>query len=160
MMPTGSGPASISDVDWRDCVAALLGGWTAGRIDDATGFIRRRVVTDVATSALEWDGELLAFRMEDEEVLATAFDGEHDFPIELHIGVEGSCALTIDQVQDGVMDRIGRPWPELLDPDGAFVGVLDVGTPGGIACWVLRGVPYCAVGQLAGAVSAAGHRLR
>lgn len=159
-MRTGTGTASSFGADWRDDVASLLGGWTAERIEGATGFIRRRVLDDVATSGLDWSGELLTFRMEDEEVLATAFGGEHDFPIELQIGVEGACALTIDQIQDGVIDRIGRPWPELLDADGAFVGVLDVAQPGGIASWVLRGVPFCAVGQLAGAVPAAGRTLR
>lgn len=58
-----------------------------------------------------------------------------------------------------MVDRLHRPRPELLDADGGLVGVLDVGGAGGIACWVLRGVPYCAVGQLSAAIPAAGHRL-
>jgi hypothetical protein len=139
----------------------LLDGWAPDRIEAATSFLRERVLTDVATGQLrkEWQGELLVFRMEDGEILATAFGGEHDFPIELHDGAESACALVTDQMQDGVIDRLGRPWPELLDENGRFVGVLDVAEVGGIACWVLRGVPYCAVGQLAGAIPAAGHRL-
>jgi hypothetical protein len=142
-------------------VEVLLDSWPPDRIEAATSFVRTRVLTDVSTAELEqqWVGELLVFRMEDGEVLATAFGGEHDFPIELHIGAEGACALTADQMQDGVIDRLGRPWPELVDTSGGFVGVLDIAQADGIACWVLRGVPYCAVGQLAGAIPAAGHRL-
>jgi hypothetical protein len=138
-----------------------LSEWPRDRIDDATSFVRERVLVDIATSGLEkqWVGELLVFRMEDGEVVGTAFGGEHDFPVHLDQGAETACALTADQMQDGVIDRLGRPWPELLDVDAAFVGVLDVAHAGGIACWVLRGVPYCAVGQLAGAILAAGHRL-
>jgi hypothetical protein len=142
-------------------VEFLLSGWPQYRIDAATSFVRERVLVDIATSGLEqqWVGELLVFRMEDGEVVGTAFGGEHDFPVHLDQGAETACFLTADQMRDGVIDRLGRPWPELLDADGAFVGVLDVAEAGGIACWVLRGVPYCAVGQLAGAVPAAGHRL-
>jgi hypothetical protein len=79
--------------------------------------------------------------------------------VHLDQGPETACALTADQMQDGVIDRLGRPWPELVGPDGNFLGVLDVAERDGIACWVLRGVPYCAVGQLAGAIPSAGHRV-
>jgi hypothetical protein len=158
-MRTDADSASSYGVDWRDRVNPLLSGWTADRVANATSFIRARVAADVRTSGLAVEGELLAFRTEDGEVLATAFRGEHDFPIELHEGPESACALTADQIQDGVVDRLHRPWPELVDADGGFVGVLDVATAAGIACWVLRGVPFCAIGQLAGAVPAAGLRL-
>lgn len=142
-------------------VEFLLVGWSQDRIDAATSFVRGRVLADITTSGLEkqWVGELLVFRMEDGEVVGTAFGGEHDFPVHLDEGAETACFLTADQMQDGVIDRLNRPWPELLDPDGEFVGVLQLAEVGGVACWVLRGVPYCAVGQLAGAVPAAGHRL-
>jgi hypothetical protein len=132
----------------------------SGRVGSALDFLRGRVLLDVTTSGYEWTGVPLAFRVQDGEVVASAFDGEHDFPVHLEDGAEVACESTMDQVQDGVIDRLGRPWPELLDADGAFVGVLDPGQADGIACWVLRGVPYCAVGQLAGAVPAAGHHLR
>ena len=142
-------------------VEFLLASWSPDQIDAATSFVHGRVVTDIATSGLtkQWVGELLVFRMEDGEVVGTAFGGEHDFPVHLDQGAETACYLTADQMQDGVIDRLARPWPELLDKDGAFAGVLEPAEVGGIACWVLRGVPYCAIGQLAGAVPAAGHRL-
>jgi hypothetical protein len=142
-------------------IVELLDGWPADRIEAATSFLRARVPADVSTAKLqkEWVGELLVFREEDGELLATAFGGEHDFPIDLQEGAESSCALVVDQMQDGVIDRLGRPWPELLEATGTLVGVLDVAERDGIACWVLRGVPYCAVGQLGGAIPAAGHRL-
>jgi hypothetical protein len=140
----------------------LLSGWPPERIEAATSFVHDRVCLDIATSGLQqvWIGDLLVFGMEDGEVIGTAFGGEHWFPVHLDEGAETACALTADQMQDGVIDRLGRPWPELLDPHGAFVGVLDVAKHDGIACWVLRGVPFCAVGQLAGAVPAAGYTLR
>ena len=75
-------------------------------------------------------------------------------------GVEAACTVVMDELQDGVMDRLGRPWPELVDADGGFVGVLEPRLVTGIACWVLRGVPFCAVGQLSAAIPAAGLGLR
>jgi hypothetical protein len=136
-----------------------FGEWPDPRTGAALAFVRDRVLADVGTSGLVWPGALLTFRPEDGEVLATAFSGEHDFPIELQLGVETACSIVADQFQDGVIDRVGRPWPELIDAETRFVGVLDVGTPAGIACWVLRGVPFCAVGQLAAATAAAGYRI-
>jgi hypothetical protein len=141
-------------------VNSLLSDWTVEKVQQATWFIWRRTVGDVATAGLVGVGELLNFRTEDGEIFASAFGGEDDFAIELHTGVESACALVAGQLQDGVIDRLGRPWPELLDADGAFVGVLEAATRSGIACWVLRGVPFCAVGQLAGAIPAAGYTLR
>jgi hypothetical protein len=48
----------------------------------------------------------------------------------------------------------------LLNADGGFVGVLDVGSAGGITCRVLRGEAFCAVGQSCpAAIPAAGLRL-
>lgn len=158
-MRVDASTASSCGVDWRDHVDTLPTGWTDDRIREATSFISGRVIRDVATAGVVGVGELLRFRMEDGEVLATAFGGEHDFPIELQVGVEEACALVADQIQDGVVDRLARPWPELVDADGHFVGVLDVGKPGGIACWTLRGMPFCAVGQLSAAIPAAGLRL-
>jgi hypothetical protein len=158
MRPNAS-TASSCDVDWRDRVQHLLDGWTVDRIRDATSFIWGRVLNDVATAGLVGVGELLLFRVEDGEVIATAFGGEHWFPIHLADGPEAAVGLTMDELQDGVVDRLHRPWPELLDADGGFVGVLDVGQASGIACWVLRGVPFCAVGQLSAAIPAAGLRL-
>jgi hypothetical protein len=158
MMSTRSTTGTSFGVDWRDHVGPVLTGWT-DQVRDATSFIWGRVIGDVATAGLVGVGDLLRFGIADGEVVATAFGGEHDFPIELQEGPEAACALVMDQLQDGVVDRLHRPWPELLDLDGAFVGVLDIGTPAGIACWVLRGVPFCAVGQLSAAIPAAGLRL-
>jgi hypothetical protein len=140
-------------------VDASLAGWTRERIQEATWFIWGRVIGDVATAGLVGVGELLRFGTEEGEVVATAFGGQHWFPVHLEDGPEAACRLTMDQLQDGVVDRLHRPWPELLDDSGAFVGVLDVGEARGIACWVLRGVPFCAVGQLSAAIPAAGLRL-
>jgi hypothetical protein len=158
-MRVGGSTSSSYGADWRDDVNPLLDGWTDARIRDATSFIWGRVIGDVATAGLVGVGELLRFRVEDGEVLATAFGGEDDFPIELHEGVESACAVTAGQLQDGVVDRLHRPWPELVDGEGRFVGVLEAGEAdqtGGIACWALRGVPFCAVGQLSAAIPAAG----
>jgi hypothetical protein len=130
------------------------------RLRTTTEFVRQRVLDDVRTSRYQWTGEPLVFRIEDGELVGSAFGGESDFPVHVEDGAETACALTANEVQDGVIDRIGRPWPELLDAEDQFVGVLEIGTPGGIACWVLRGMPFCAVGQLVGAAPAAGYRVR
>lgn len=126
---------------------------------EASWFLRGRILNDVATAGLVGSGELLDFGHEDGELVATAFGWQAWFPVDLEDGVEAACRLVMDQIQDGVIDRLGRPWPELLDVDGRFVGVLDVGEAAGIACWSLRGVAFCAVGQLSAAVPAAGLRL-
>jgi hypothetical protein len=125
----------------------------------ALEFVRTRVAADAATAHPLDADELLRFDLEDGELISVAFDGESSFPLDLEDGVEATCRLVLDQVQDCVTGRQHRPWPELRHGDGRFVGVLDPGEQAGLACWLLRGVPFCAVGQLAGAVRAAGLRV-
>jgi hypothetical protein len=137
-------------------VELTLDGWPSEQVDAALFLIRTRVLADVATTGLEVE---LAFRVEDGEVVASAFGGEHDLPVHLEDGVETACAWVASELQDGVADRLNRAWPELVDGDGMFVGVLEPTAAGGVAVWAVRGVAFCAVGQLAGAVPARGHRL-
>ena len=126
---------------------------------DATWFIHGRVSGDVMTTGLLGVGELLAFGHEQGEPVVWSFGYQSEVPYDLADGVEATCALVMDQVQDGVIDRLGRPWPELVDAGGTFVGVLEPAVASGLACWALRGVPFCAVGQLSAAVPANGFRL-
>ena len=117
-------------------------------------------VGDVATAGLVGVGELLHFGTGDGETVAWTFGFQSGVEVDDGDGVEAACTVVMDELQDGVMDRLGRPWPELVDADGGFVGVLEPRLVTGIACWVLRGVPFCAVGQLSAAIPAAGLGLR
>lgn len=118
-------------------------------------FVRARVEPDAATAGPLDADVLLRFDLDDGEPIGVVFDGESSFPLDAD-GVEAMCRRVMDEVQDCVTGRQHRPWPELCDGDGGFVGVLDPGERAGLACWLLRGEPFCAIGLLAGAVRAAG----
>ncbi|MBI3687149.1 MAG: hypothetical protein HY241_07385 [Actinobacteria bacterium] len=93
------------------------------------------------------------------DVVATLLGGRHEFVARLDEGVEYACWVVADQLQDGVMDDLARPWPELEDSEGRIVGVLEPQfEPLMLAHWALRGAPFCAVGHLHDAVAAAGWR--
>lgn len=52
-----------------------------------------------------------------------------------------------DAVQDFVCDESGRPWPEVIDPAGEFVEVLEPRLQNGRPLWV--GKTVCAgIGEL------------
>jgi hypothetical protein len=147
---------SIGVIGMGDGVG-LLTGWSDPQVEAAMQFIRRRVLDDLVSAIDLPADEVLALRLGGGEVLATVFHGEHDFPVELHEGVEEACALVAGQVQDDVIGRLGRAWPEVHSPGGDAVGVLEPACePIGLAHWALRGRPLCAVGQLTSAVAAAG----
>jgi hypothetical protein len=55
------------------------------------------------------------------------------------------------------MGEHNQPWPELLDSQGRFVGVLAPSSDDlGVAQWHLRDEPFCAIGHLHKACEAAG----
>lgn len=87
--------------------------------------------------------------------------GGHEFPAGLEGGVEQVCWNATWQLSDDVMGELNRPWPELTDAGGAFVGVLDVpAEPPDVAVWMLKGRAFCAVGQLHKGCEAAGLRIK
>jgi hypothetical protein len=136
--------------------------WTSARLSAALDFLQARVRADfvgtvAAAVTLRFDP---AFSNRPgnaapgpDHLVATA--GGHTFSIDLKHGVEDAASRIASGLQDDVMDDLGRPWPELIRPDGQPLGVLE---PGGdaIACWSLRATPFCAIGHLHAAVKAAG----
>lgn len=91
-----------------------------------------------------------------DDVIAILLGGRHEFPAGLENGVEYACYLIADRLQDGVVDDLGRPWPELRDGARRSLGVLEPRYLHGLAHWALREEPFCAVGQLLPAAAAAG----
>jgi hypothetical protein len=146
-------------------------GAVPARFGAAVGFVVERVRADVGPDA-RLPSPAVAVRMDPswadpaatgagaEDLIASVFDGRHEFPLGLEDGVEYACWNLADQVQDDVVGELGRPWPELVDRDGASLGVLEPALVGGLAGWALRGRAFCAVGQLRQAVSAAGLAVR
>ena len=139
--------------------------WTPERIATASAFVIERVEADFARTPLPnielrmdpgWTGTVSA-QPGPQDVICIC--GGHEFQAQLQGGVEQACITIAWQLQDDVMDELNRPWPELLDAGGNFVGVP---TPGGdpIAVWALRGEPFCSVGHLQRAVEAAALRIR
>lgn len=49
--------------------------------------------------------------------------GPRRFRVGLENGTEVGCVAVMSALQDDVVDRTGRPWPEILGPDGAVIGV-------------------------------------
>jgi hypothetical protein len=150
-------------------------GWTAERVAAAVDFIAARVMADFAAVAVVSGSELLRLRLDPawscggappadgvgrlsgpDDVIAVLLGGRHEFPAGLEDGVEYAAFLVADHLQDGVIDDMGRPWPELRDAEGRSVGVLEPRYEHGLAHWALRGDPFCAVGQLGQAVPASG----
>ena len=75
------------------------------------------------------------------------------FPVHVHEGVEVSCLLVADQLQDSVMDDSGRPWPSLAwDGPGAHARVDAFGK----ACWQVEGRFRCPTGYLTSALKVFG----
>ncbi|WP_062464404.1 hypothetical protein [Demequina soli] len=54
----------------------------------------------------------------------------------------------VSEVQDWVVDELGRGWPELVSPDGAFAGLLEPGIVAGETVWRSPGATPVAVGDL------------
>ncbi len=151
-------------------------GWSEERVAAAMDFIASRIRTDFEGVTGAPVGDLLTLRIDPtwandgdwpadrrpgesprpDDVIAVLFGGRHEFPVGLEIGVEYACYLVADRMQDNLVDELGRPWPELHGPTGRFAGVLEPRYERALACWALRGQPFCAVGQLAPAVPAAG----
>jgi hypothetical protein len=77
------------------------------------------------------------------------------FPIQVAEGVETSCYVVADQLQDIVMDDLQKPWP-VLHADGAEL----IPTPTidvlGKACWQVEGRFLCPIGYLYRALAAFG----
>ncbi len=62
--------------------------------------------------------------------------------------VEAAVALLASTFQDDVMDERHDAWPHVGGKP------LFASAESGVACWHLNGKPWCAVGQLAGALAA------
>lgn len=62
---------------------------------------------------------------------------------------EIAAAVLADKFQDDVIGSLGRTWPEVGGRP------LFASADSGVACWCLDGKPWCAVGQLKDALSAA-----
>ena len=56
--------------------------------------------------------------------------------------LEELVAAVADQLQDDVVDNLGRTWPEVSGRP------LFASAASGVACWCLDGRPWCAIGQL------------
>lgn len=140
--------------------------WGSARVAAAVAFVVDRVRQDVGTVTDLESAAVVSARHDPawagdgaegaEAVVGVVFDGRHEFPLGLEDGVEHACRNLADQTQDDLVGELGRPWPQLLGPDGAARGVLQPALHGGIAVWELRGRPFCAIGHLVGAVTAAG----
>jgi hypothetical protein len=138
------------------------------RLAAAVSFVLDRVRADVGPVAGLPPATVVAVRLDPswadpaaagegaEDLVVTVFAGRHEFPLGLEDGVEYACWNLANQVQDDVVGELSRPWPELVDPSGATLGVLEPTLVGGLAGWALRGRAFCAVGQLTEAVGAAG----
>ncbi|MBS2963525.1 hypothetical protein KGA66_10740 [Actinocrinis puniceicyclus] len=61
--------------------------------------------------------------------------------------VEAAVALLASTFQDDVIDERHGAWPEVNGKP------LWASADSGVACWYLDGKPWCAVGQLAGALA-------
>ena len=143
----------------------LVETWTEERIASATQFVAERISADFAETDLT-----IEFRIDphwsDVDVTSgpesvVAVCGGHEFPLQLQGGTEHACWYAAYQMQDDVMGEHGRPWPELVDPSGSYVGVLSPSSePPQIATWELAGRPFCAVGHLQRACVAAGLRIK
>src|SRR5712664_1170666 len=75
------------------------------------------------------------------------------FPIQVAEGVEMSCCVVADQLQDIAMDDLQKPWPVLRSDGPALVP-----TPAmdalGKACWRVEGRFLCPIGYLYRALEA------
>jgi hypothetical protein len=156
LMTMGGRPADAAD-------------WSAERLTAAVDFVTARVAADFTAVAGVSSTDLLELRPDAawsnggpagvpgaDDVIAVLFGGRHEFPAGFEDGVEYAAYLIADRLQDGVIDDLGRAWPELRDPAGGSAGVLEPRYEQGLACWALRGEPFCAVGDLVDAVPAAG----
>jgi hypothetical protein len=149
--------------------------WTESMISAACAFVLERLEADFKDTGLTiefhfdptWSGPdddmpigIHPYRRRPEDAIVFSRGSDeflHEFPLGLDSGVESACWYAAYQLQTDVMDEHNQPWPELLDSEGRFVGVLD--TPGsdlGVAQWQLRGEPFCAVGHLHKSCEAAG----
>lgn len=65
--------------------------------------------------------------------------------------VQDAAAIILSQLQDDVIDSLGRGWPEITDADGTFAGVAvplsEAAAPE--AGWYVRSRQVSAIGQLA-----------
>ncbi len=140
--------------------------WTDDRIKAAGTFVIERLAADFEGTGLPvlelridptWNGsdDAPPYPRPDDVIL---FCGGHEFPLQLQGGAEYACAYAAWMLQDDVTGEHRRPWPELTDADGRFVGVLVPPADGsvGLAQWQLNGQPFCAVGHLHRACGAAG----
>lgn len=71
------------------------------------------------------------------------------FLVSSSAGVESTVQYVADQIQDAVIAHLFHAWPEVGGRP------LWPSADSGVACWCLDGKPWCAVGQLAGALAAA-----
>jgi hypothetical protein len=143
----------------------LVETWTEERIASATQFVAERISADFAETGLmiefridpQWSGPDVTSGPES----VVAVRGGNEFPLHLEGGAEQACWYAAYQMQDDVMGEHGRPWPELVDHAGGYVGVLSLPSePPQIATWELAGRPFCAVGHLQRACMAAGLRIK
>jgi hypothetical protein len=69
------------------------------------------------------------------------------FPIHAGDGVETSCCIVADQLQDMAMDDLRRPWPVLRTDGPALVPTPTI-DGWGKACWQVEGRFLCPIGYL------------
>lgn len=73
-------------------------------------------------------------------------NGVH-IPLDAPGGYEELTSVVAYHLQDAAMDELGRTWPEVGGRP------LFPSADSGVACWCLDGKPWCAVGQLSGALA-------
>jgi hypothetical protein len=163
MLPTATCSEDLPQVQVG--VIMLVETWTEDRIAAATQFVAERISADFAETGLT-----IEFRIDPnwsgpdgtsgpESVIAVR--GGNESLLHLEGGTEQACWYAAYQMQDDVMGEHGRPWPELVDHSGAFVGVLSLPSESPeIAVWELHGRAFCAVGHLQLACVAAGLTIR
>jgi hypothetical protein len=95
-----------------------------------------------------------AWVADDPRVVATPVDDDivcvtdrSSFPIHAYEGVEVSCCLVADQLQDIVIDDFWRPWPA-LNVEGSLLVPIPELDAWGKACWQVEGRFRCPVGYL------------
>jgi len=93
----------------------------------------------------EWAGPNRVGHDQDEDIICVT--DRSAFPIQAEDGIEMSCCVVADQLQDMAMDDLRRPWPLLRGAGPALVP-----TPAmdalGKACWQAEGRFLCPIGYL------------
>lgn len=80
--------------------------------------------------------------------------GGRSFPVSLREGLPSALVAVVSALQDEVMDRLNRPWPQVITPAVVLEPVLD---EEGVAVWASRDRSLrCSIGYLTSTFGAVG----